>query len=1100
MKKKRRKGLMLRLIICLVCLPVFVFAKPGLSQKNVSLKMSSVTLEDVLKKLQSESDYYILFNRGDVKNYNNINIDVQNTSLEDVLNLCLTNTNLTYILENKTILIKKSPVGNSSKQEDDSIVIKGKVVDMNKKPIFGVTIILKGNTYIGTTTKEDGTYEIKLPKKDAKILVFSFVGMKTKEVLINNKTVLNVRMEDSSEELEGVVVTGYFERNKNSFTGAAKVMKGDDLRKVSTTNVFAALSILDPSVQIKQNNNQGSSPNALPEIIIRGTSSLNANQEFGINSPLIVIDGVESSIRALYDMNIFDIESVVTLKDASATALYGEQASNGVILVTRKKNFKDKVRFSYNLVNKIEFADLSAYKLMDARQKLDFELKSGLYGNPADDNYTGEDYLYKYLPKLARVNSGINTYWLEKPIRNSFSHNHSINVSGETSGLSYQLVGNYGQNHGVMKGDERERMSLGSYFSYNYENKLIVTLRTDYSQNNTVDSKYGSFENYAKANPYDSPFDVNGKLQKSLSYGQDNPLYEASLSSFSKSTTKTFATNLNVRWNIMRGLFLTGFGTITSSEYRADRYKSPLSYKFDLEKDPAKRGDYSINSAETKSYLGKITLNFNRNLDEYGSMLTLNLGGEIAKNTISPYEFVAEGFLNDNLVDITFAAQYPKDSRPLGQSDVSTKLAFISSANLIYKGRFFVDGSMRMSGSSKFGSNKRFAPYWSTGIGWNLHREEIFNSDIVNLLRIRGSYGHTGSLNFRSYQAMTTYRYSTLLSGKASLGAIPITMGNQDLKAQTTKETNIGITSSLWGGRLDFNFDYYNKRTVNMVVPVSMPYSSGVSVVSSNVGEQLNRGFEFSLSGLLLRTDDFYWRVSVHGAKNYNELVKIGDVLKKQNDSYSQIVGASPTQLFVEGESMSSIYAVRSAGIDPADGLEIFIDKNGNYTKTYNYSDKVALGDAEPKLRGSISTMFSYKNFSFNMNMMYSLGGYLYNSTRANKIEMIDAKYNSDVRAYTKRWEKPGDLVEYVAKNIVNNGQNYNVHSSRFVEKENYLSIPSMTFSYQFDRDKISRYKLNSLNISLSINDVAYFSTVARERGTSYPFARSVSFTISTRI
>mgnify|MGYP004661602701 CR=1 FL=1 len=1071
-----------------------------LAQQRINLKLQSVTLDRVFQELSNQLKYEFLYNHSVAKTKGPITLDVKDKDLHSLLNEILTPWNMEYVLDESTIIVREK-LNPQNHSQIPKIVVKGKVTDKKNNVLAGVSVFVKGTT-VGVVSDADGNYQIEIPQMDEIILIWSFVGMKSfeKEISTNQTTHnIDVILEEETKEIEEVVVTAYFERNKDSFTGALKTVTGDDLRKISTTNIFAALSVLDPSIQIKPNNTQGSNPNNLPDIIIRGTSSLNASQTVGVNAPLIVIDGVESTIQALYDMDIFDIASVTTLKDASATALYGEQAANGVILVTRKNNIQKELRLSYSMTGKVDFPDLSAYDLMDAREKLDFELKSGLYGDPNNDaNYTGEDYVNVYLPKLALVNSGINTDWLAKPLRNAFSHNHSLNLSGEGSGLTYQLTANYGDTKGVMKADSRKRFGFGAYFSYNYNQKLIFTLRANYAQTNVKNSKYGSFSQYAMANPYDAPYGADGKLRQYLSYNLRNPLYEASLSSFSTSKAKQYTINLTGRWNIIKGFFISGTANITNIDSRNDDYTSPLSHKYSQEVDAAKKGMYTITSSESIAYSGRITFNFNQNLDELGSMISVNAGGEINKDKNSPYSFSAQGFLNDKLTDITFAHQYPTNTSPNGQSDISTRVAFISAANIIYRGRYFIDGSLRFSGSSKFGKNQRCEPYWSTGIGWNIHRESWFtNTDAVNLLRLHASYGHTGSLNFASYQSITTYRYDAELNGKVSTGAVPITLGNQDLKAQVTKNINIGVTSSLLKERLEVNFDYYNDRTVDMIVPISMPYSSGVTTVSSNVGEQLNRGFEFSLSGVIINQKDWYCRLNLNGAKNYNELVKIGDVLRSQNSENAAKLSTSPTQLYIEGKSSTTLYAVRSAGIDPADGQEIFITKDGKYTKVYNADDKVALGDTEPKLRGSISAMLAYKNFSFNINAQYSLGGYIYNSTRADKVELINAKYNADRRAYTKRWEKPGDVVEYVNKK--SGESTTNIHSSRFVEKENYLTIPAMSFSYQFNRDLVKKWGFHDLNLNLSLNDIAYFSTIVRERGTSYPFARNISFTISAR-
>jgi len=583
-----------------------------------------------------------------------------------------------------------------------------------------------------------------------------------------------------------------------------------------------------------------------------------------------------------------------------------------------------------------------------------------------------------------------------------------------------------------------------------------------------------------------------------LSYNLLNPIYESTLSSFSKSKSKELVASLNLRWNIMEGLYLTGFGSVTNSDSRSDQYTSPLSNSYAAVTDATQRGSYTISASESNKYLLRGTANYSKDLDGKGSMFTANLGAEIRKDNTSPYTFSAIGFFNDKLIDPTFASSYPVFGKPDGVSSESASAAFTSSANIIFRNRVFADASYRLSGSSKFGVKNRYAPFWSVGAGWNLHREEfIRNLEFFDVLRLRASYGHTGSINFASYQAITTFRYASNLVNKYGLGASPITMGNSDLKWQTTKSTNIGLTSTFFNSRFDLNFDWYNYRTVDMIVPISMPPSSGVTLVNNNVGEQTNKGFEITLSGVVIKNSDWFLRLNATAARNVNKLIKIGNSLKIQNDNNAAISGGSPMELFIEGESPSMIYVVRSAGIDPASGREIYITKEGDYTFTYDPADKIAVGDKTPSLRGSLSSFLTYRGFSLNISMLYSYGGFIYNSTRAQRIEQINPMYNSDRRAYTERWKKPGDIVNYLTLIPNSSGTINNYHTSRFVEKENYLSISFISLGYEFDNKILNKFGCKRLNLSISMNDVARFSTIKQERGLSYPFARGFSFTIS---
>lgn len=991
-----------------------------------------------------------------------------------------------------TVSITNDFVKNESLLKDVFIQqheVTGKVTDENGTPLLGVSVLVKG-TQRGVVTDMDGDYKILV--SDDGTLIFSYIGMETQEINISSRDVVNVVLVEDVSLLEGVTITGYVERNIESYTGAATTIKGDDILKVSNTNIFKALAVLDPAITVPANNNQGSNPNYIPEIIIRGTTSLNASGEFGVNSPLIVIDGIESSINALYDIDLFQIESVTILKDASATALYGEQASNGVILVTRKRDSQEDLRVTYNFSGTVDVADLSDYKLMNASQKLELERLAGLYDSP-DGSL---DQIYN--DRLANINSGVNTDWIAKPVRTGFSQNHSLRVSGRGSGLEYIFTGRHRVNQGVMKDDYRKTTGGGVNLRYNYDDKLIVSFVGNIDKVDVRDSKYGSFRDYVTANPYDAPYDENGMLIRRLSYDRANPLYESSLSSFSESTLQTLNANLNLRWNIRPGLFATGSATVNSNDGRGDMFRSPESTIYDNLSD---KGIYRVNNTKDFDYVTKAGLNYVKNLDDLGSMVTVNFGGEARKEKTDPYSFSATGFFSDKLPNLSFASKFTEGSRPEGIPTESTGAAGFGAINAIYKSRYFLDGSYRVSGSSRFGSNKTFAPFWSVGIGWNLHNESFIDNTVINTLRLRGSVGRTGSINFAPFQAITTYRYATNLIYAYGNGANPITLGNEDLKWETTESYNVGLTSTFLSNRVNFNFDVYKKRTFDLIVPVSLAPSTGVISVLNNVGEQENKGFEATLSGMIIQNTDVNWGLTFMIQHNKTELIEIGNALRKMNVvSAANTQSSTPPDLFIEGESPTMIYTVPSAGIDPATGREIFITKDGEYTYTWNPEDKVAYGDRTPKNLGSISSFVRWKDLTLNVSGTFSLGGYIYNTTKLERIERIDPSQNADLRAFTDRWQKPGDVVDYLSIIANPDGVINNYHSSRFVEKENLFTINSINLNYDVPMEVANSLGFRRLSLGLNANEPFRFSTVKIERGMGYPFSRGFTFSLSATL
>lgn len=987
-------------------------------------------------------------------------------------------------------------VGTASAQSSNGGTVSGVVLDETEHlPMPGVTVaVMKGGKMVtGTSTNLDGEFTLKVPAGTK--LKFSYIGYAPQELAPVFGKSMEVVMAEDAEKMDEVVVNGYFTRKKNTYTGAAKSLSGDELLSVSPTNILQAISTLDAGINITQNNSMGSNPNNIPDLVIRSTTSLATDNEVGLNSPLIVIDGVESTLQALYDMNIQDIERVDILKDASATALYGENAANGVIIIERKRVTQAPVRVRYTFTPQASFADLSSYDLCNARQKLELERLAGLYKS------TSGELDQSYFDKLAIINAGTDIDWLSKPVRNSFSHTHSLSVSGRGSSLDYNFTADYSSVNGVMKGDGRNRYGFDIYLSYRVQDKLIVTLRADHTNLQTDASPYGSFDDYITANPYESPYDMHGNLRKTLSYSYSNPLYEASLSSFSKTNTRTQNVSLDVRYNFKPNLYVTAQGAYSTSTGRSDVFKSPDSNYFPETTALNQRGSYTLGNLGTDNWSGKIIGNWIHSFDKDGTMFTLNLGWEVKRNKSTSSYLTGSGFLSDDLNDISYASTYSSNQLPSGGEDLSTSIGGFAAANFIWKNRYVVDGSYRLSGSSKFGADKRTAPFWSAGLGYNLHNES-FMRDLgwVDLLRIRSSYGYTGSVKFDSYQAMSTYFYSINYLHYAGVGAIPISMANPDLTWQTTKKFNIGLTSSLFGDRFNVNLDYYRENTDDMLIDVSLPPSSGATSVKNNFGSQESYGLEFSLWGKVLQTRDWSWTLSANGLHSKTTILEISDALKRKNESNADHnTETTPRIQYHEGESPTTIYAVRSAGIDPASGQEIFIKKDGTYTFDYDTDDQVGCGDTNPKIQGTFSSLLTWKNLSLNLNFSYRFGGKMYNATRMAKVENINPRGNVDVRAFSERWKQPGDRVPYLAINLLDDETDIvtYAYTDRFIEKDNELWLSSVMLQYNFPQPMLKPLGVQRLYLSAGAEDLFRITSAKYERGTSYPYSRSVNFSLS---
>lgn len=1051
-------------------------------QETVTFHRNTMTIEEVFTTIRKQLSYDIFYNNEVLDASRVVHLSAQKMKVESVLKEVLQGK-FSYELIEKNIVIRPQ------QNKDDGFVnvVKGKVVDTNGDPLPGVTIRLD-STNFGGSTDSNGEFELSLKLKEG-VLVFSFIGFEPQRVTFGVNKFLKVTLKEQVTEMDEVVVNGMFTQNKNSYTGSVTTMKSEDILAVSNTNLFKAISVLAPGLRLVEDNEQGSNPNHIPEIVVRGMTSVASKEEYGLNTPLIILDGVEISITQLYDLDIYEIDRIEVLKDASATSIYGEKAANGVIVVERKKVTDKHIRVRYNLVPAFEFPDVKSYDFCNAAQKLELERLAGLY-QTADGS---KDEAYN--EKFKRISQGVNTDWISKPLRNSTSFNHSLSMTGRGGGMDYSVTARYADKRGVMKGDYRNNYGVAFYFSYRLVDKLTLTYRADIGKTDTKNSPYGGFGDYVVLNPYDTPKNAAGEWNKTLSYGVDNPLYNATTNSFTKSSSKNITNSLSVRWDIWKGFYLTGSFNYTLSDSKNDDFASPNRSEFAKETDPTKRGRYMISHSEGKRWQARVGVTYSKNFDDRGTVLTLNVGGSADKGNNSSSNFMGVGFLRDNLTDISFADSYPAEGHPGGSESMSSSVGVFGNLNFILLNRYFVDGSYRVSGSSKFGKDQRFAPFWSVGVGWNLHNESFMSGlGVFDIFRIRGSLGYTGSVNFSDYQAVTTYRYKSEYNYLMGMGARPITMGNDDLKWQTTIKYNAGATIEMFGNRLSANFDIYKEDTKDLLLSISVPPSIGVTNVMGNLGETGNWGYEWSLSGLLIKSNQVHWRLGISGHHTENKLKKISNSMKRQNDSNMKDLGiAAPRLQLEEGQSSTAIYSVPSLGIDPATGQEVFIKKDGSYTFDFDVKDKVALGNTVPKMQGAMTTSLSWKGFNISAALSYTFGGDIYNATRASKVEKINPEQNVDVRAFTERWKKPGDLVHYTT---LTSGKNY-VHSQRFIERKNEVYLSSLNFSYDFKREWIKKIGLNRLNIGIGFSDICRLSTVKYERGTTYPYARGYNFTIS---
>ena len=1056
--------------LLLICLQFSAYATGRAQSMKVSLDMHNVTLEQVLKELKAQTGMRFFYSvekaRGEQKEV----VKMTDISLEEALRQVLDGTKLTYEIQQDVIVIREQQEQQQSPKERK---ITGKVTDEEGMPLPGVTVLIKG-TQLGTATDGDGNYQLTVPAQ-GHALVFTMVGMETREETIGERSEINVTMVADVNEMKEVVVTGYGNKSIASFTGAAQTVTKDQLLRAGTKNILSSLQAFVPGMLLVTNNARGSDPNTRPEILVRGRSSFTS----GSSMPTFIVDGAEVSADYVFDMDINDVESATVLKDASASALYGAKAANGVIVITTRPMKAGKMKVSYSGIFSLTVPDLSDYHLLNAEEKLEYEYLAGLYTSQeglSDEQYSMDE---RYNEIYQRIREGVNTDWLSYPLRNAFVNNHNVTVYGGDHYVRYNLGVRYGNDRGVMKDSERKRYSLSFKLSYSKDDLIFIQNYATITSVNNVESPYGSFSQYVEQNPYDRAYNLDGSLNNDLTYGKLNPLYEASLGSYNKGENFNINDVFDIKVQLIEGLRLEGSFSLTKYKNNTEVFLSPDSKEFN-DVPASEAGSITVSNSNSIDYQGKLLLTYNKMFGE-GTLLSLIAGGNLQSSNSNSNGYTGIGIFSDRLAHPSFASQYPSESSPTGSQDISRSLGGFINVNTIYKDRYFADFSIRYEGSSKFGSDQRYAPFWSVGVGWNIHKEKFFNAASTDRLKLRASVGYLGNASFSPYQAITTYEYNSDYVYDNGIGATPITIGNPDLKWERTLNWNVGLDVNLFNNRLDMTIDYYKKITDNLLLSVTKAPSVGVGEATENIGKIDNTGIEFRTRVIALRNQDWDWSLSLTASHNKNN--------EKNNAEKSR----QPQPVYEEGQSISAIKAVQSGGIDPATGKEVYIGKDGRPTFTYDYNDKIVFGDSDPKVYGIFSSYLTYKGISLDFMLEYKLKSTVYNETLVTRVEGANPQNNADHRVFDSRWKKPGDYVKY--KDIAD--QAIPEQTSRFIEDEYTLSMRSLSLAYDFAPEIYQKLRLSRLRVEFMTNDLFHWSTVKQERGFDYPFARSFQFSIS---
>jgi TonB-linked SusC/RagA family outer membrane protein len=1103
------------------------------SYGQISLHVESESLEKVLLQVKKQSGLAVVYQDQLMKRSKPVTISVRNVTVQQALTIIFKDQDLTWeLVGDKIISIReknqapaKQQVGTFTEKSQPPIEIRGRVVDAKTgEPLVGANIYLK-ESQVGVSTNEKGEFIITM--ETAGVLQISMAGYQSVEERANESNAsLVVRLQMKVQELNAVVAVGYFNRKKSTYTGSAVTYNNDDLRKVGNANTFQALRNLVPSMFV-DNFSMGSSPNAMPDIRLRGTSTFNdlATTVDGVkgnyiknpNEPLFILDGFEASVERIFDLDINRIESITILKDAASKAVYGAKAANGVVVVETKKSVGNRVFVHYNGSLDIEVPDLTSYNLANANEKLDAEVLDGFY--KANDIQQSIIFQQMYNQRRKLALEGLNTDWIAKPLREGIGHKHTVGIELGNQGLNVIGDLSYRDVQGVMKGSYRKNMGGNLTASYRVRNFLFRNIMS-ITANKAVESPYGSFGDYVKMNPYwiaqneDGSIPFYAEINPYDNSRVTNPLFNSTTNTRYDNSYFNFSNNFYLEWMLNNQLRIVGRFGVDHKTSEANAFEPSNHTRFDAaeyssDEGRLRKGNYQLNNGKSSYVSGDLNVNY-RNV--FGrSVIGANAGVSVSERKFHEVIHRVEGFSSDRMEDVTFGRGYALNSRPTGIASVTRDLGGYFAANYSFDERFLADFSFRGSASSQFGANHRWGLFYSLGLGYNLHNEAAIKRMLpfVDELRVRGSLGTSGNPNFMTNVSIATYQYYPDALYQGFPGTYLVSLSNPDLRWENKLDYNVGLDVRI--RRFSGRIDYYNSYTENLVTPISVVPSTGFSTVYENLGKVQNTGIEAYLSyNVYQKGRDF---VNVYGSieTNLNKILSLSNAMKAYNDRMTDSASfkgnSVPVKRYYEGGSLHTIWAVPSLGIDPATGLEVYQNHDGTTTNIWDANNMVNAGYGSPRYQGTFGVNLEIKGWGLNVTARYLGGGQLYNQTLVDRVENVNMLYNVDKRVLTGRWTAPGQDVLYKklgqfsydpdGDGVFTSLQEVTRATTRFVQDRNELDIAAVNLYYLFQDRIVKKLGMQRLKVAFNMNEIGKFSSIQIERGTSYPFSRTMSLSIS---
>ncbi len=901
--------------------------------------------------------------------------------------------------------------------------VKGQVLDNQKQPMPGVTVTIKG-TNIGCLTDNVGNYSLDYDNSITDpTLTFSYIGMKTKEEMINNRNVVNVELESNVISLDELVVIGYGTVKKSDITGSVSSIDAQETFVAPVANIGQAIQGRAAGVFVTSASNE---PGGGTTIRIRGGNSITAG-----NEPLYVIDGIIGA--ALNSVSPNDIESIEVLKDASSTAIYGTRGANGVILITTKKGVVGKSSVTVNTSHGWQkVAGKSA--VMDGREFAEY------YNNGLTNIGSTPEYDLDNLPE--------GTDWQEVGLRNAYITDNSIAIQGGTEQTQYYMSGNYLKQEGILLSNEFERYNVNLKLNQKVSDFFAIGMNLRYSDQYTDNPKYGAGI-LRLLNPLISVRDENGDYNYHWESGVlfDNPLAAAEMN-----TDETFNNRLtaitNAEFNIMPGLV----------------FKSSFSYeKFVSKTQVYLPGSKPNRAAQNSGGFGSISNNdqstvLNENILSYDKKFSNSSFNVILGQTVQSFKGESSYLAGDKLLnDVTkfYALEFTEtDQRSISSGYNQWNIvSFLGRVNFSVGGKYLFTASFRRDGSSRLGKNNKWANFPSAAFAWKLSEEPFIRDlGVFDNLKLRLSYGITGNQGIPTFSTLP--RLSTIrgvINDTELTGVIQGTLSNPDIRWETTEQYDAGIEAGFLNNRLNVELDFYYKKTTDLLFEVEVPYITGFTSQLQNIGSLQNLGYEALIDAKIVSKKNFSWDLSVNVAQYNNKIIDLGD--KTYIETYRlPAPSRALTGKLIEDEPLGIFTGYIVEGVDPVTGDFTFKDisgPEGTADGVVDVYDETIIGNSNPKFFGGIQNTFKYRNIGLSFFFQGVYGNDVYNTSLYNSssLEVGGHELNTYSALAAGRWTQANpEGAEWPGAGIANNILMYS--NSKFVQDGSFLRLKTFELSY----------------------------------------------------